>query len=95
MSAVIDEAVTALNAKMEGGFDGTAKFVVDGEGTIMIDEAGARAGDEPAEVTMSASPEVFKSILDGQTNPTTAFMTGKLKVDGDMGAAMRLGSVLS
>ncbi len=95
MSAVIDEAVTALNAKMDGGFDGTAKFVVDGEGTIMIDEAGAREGDEPADVTMSAGADVFKSILDGQTNPTTAFMTGKLKVDGDMGAAMRLGSVLS
>ena len=95
MSAVIDEAVTALNAKMDGGFDGTAKFVVEGEGTIMIDEAGAREGDEPAEVTMSATPEVFKSILDGETNPTTAFMTGKLQVDGDMGAAMRLGSVLS
>ncbi len=95
MSAVIDEAVAALNAKMDGGFDGTAKFVVNGEGSIMIDEAGARAGDDPADVTMSASPEVFKSILDGTTNPTTAFMTGKLKVDGDMGAAMRLGSVLS
>lgn len=95
MSAVIDEAVTALNARMDGGFDGTAKFVVTGEGTIMIDEAGARAADEPAEVTMTAEPDVFKSILDGDTNPTTAFMTGKLKVDGDMGAAMRLGSVLS
>ncbi len=95
MSEVIDEAVAALNAKMDGGFDGTAKFVVAGEGAIMIDEAGARAGDDPADVTMSASPEVFKSILDGTTNPTTAFMTGKLKVDGDMGAAMRLGSVLS
>lgn len=95
MSAVIDEAVTALNARMDGGFDGTAKFVVLGEGTIMIDESGARAGDEPAEVTMSAEPDVFRSILDGETNPTTAFMTGKLKVDGDMGAAMRLGSVLS
>lgn len=95
MSAMIDEAVTALNARMDGGFDGTAKFVVTGEGTIMIDEAGARAADEPAEVTMTAEPDVFKSILDGDTNPTTAFMTGKLKVDGDMGAAMRLGSVLS
>lgn len=95
MSAVIDEGVAALNAKMDGGFDGTAKFVVNGEGTIMIDESGARAADEPAEVTMSADPDVFRSILEGNTNPTTAFMTGKLKVDGDMGAAMRLGSVLS
>ncbi|MGR3434537.1 MAG: SCP2 sterol-binding domain-containing protein [Shimia sp.] len=94
MSAVVDEAVAALNAKMDGGFDGTAKFVIEDEGTIMIDENGARAGDDPAEVTMTASEETFRAILDGSQNPTTAFMTGKLSVDGDMGAAMRLAGVI-
>ena len=95
MSDVINEAVTQLNAKMDGGFDGTAKFVVEDEGSIMIDENGARAGDEPAEVTLTASTETFKAILDGDKNPTAAFMAGQLKVDGDMGAAMRLAGVLS
>jgi putative sterol carrier protein len=38
---------------------------------------------------------VFKAILDGELNPTTAFMTGKLSVDGSMGLAMKLGSALS
>ena len=94
MSDVINEAVTQLNAKMDGGFDGTAKFVVGDEGTIMIDENGARAGDEEADVTMTASTETFKAILDGEENPTAAFMTGKLAVDGDMGAAMRLAGIL-
>ena len=28
-------------------------------------------------------------------NPTTAFMTGKLAVDGDMGLAMQLGAALA
>jgi putative sterol carrier protein len=28
-------------------------------------------------------------------NPTMAFMTGKLSVDGNMGLAMKLGGVLS
>lgn len=94
MSEVINEAVTQLNAKIDGGFDGTAKFVIEDEGSIMIDQAGARAGDDDADVTMTASTETFKAILGGEQNPTAAFMTGKLSVDGDMGAAMRLAGIL-
>ncbi len=96
MSDVVNEAVTALNAKMDGaGFDGSAKFVIEDEGAIIIDGDGARAGDDDTDVTLTASAEVFKAILDGEQNPTTAFMTGKLKVDGDMGQAMKLSGVLS
>lgn len=93
MSAVIDAAVTALSAKVQS-FDGVAKFVVNGEGAIMIDDAGVRAGDEEADVTLSADADVFEAILNGEMNPTTAFMTGKLSVDGSMGMAMKLASVL-
>ena len=96
MSEVIDAAVTALNAKLDGaGFDGTAKFVIEDEGTIMLDEGGARAADEEADVTMTADTDTFRAILDGDLNPTSAFMTGKLRIAGDMGAAMRLGSALA
>lgn len=96
MSDVVTEAVAALNAKMDGqGFDGSAKFDIEGEGSIIIDQEGARAGDDDTDVTLSATTEVFKAILDGEMNPTTAFMTGKLSVDGDMGQAMKLSGVLS
>lgn len=96
MTDVIDAAVTALNDKLgQSGFDGTAKFVIEDEGAIMLDDGGARAGDEEAEVTMTADTDTFRAILDGSLNPTSAFMTGKLKIDGDMGAAMRLGSALA
>jgi putative sterol carrier protein len=94
MSEVIEAAVTALSAKVQG-FDGIAKFVITGEGSIMIDENGVRAGDDEADVTMTADADVFRAILDGNMNPTTAFMTGKLSVDGSMGMAMKLGSALS
>jgi len=39
--------------------------------------------------------ETFQGMLTGDVNPTSAFMTGGLKVDGDMGAAMKLGAILS
>ena len=94
MSEMIDAAVKALGAKLSGGFDGVAKFVINGEGAIMLDAAGVRAGDEEADVTLTADADVFRAILDGDMNQTMAFMTGKLAVDGSMGLAMKLGSVL-
>ena len=95
MSDVIEAAVAALNEKLGGGgFDAVAKFVLEGEGAVVIDGAGARAGDDDADVTLTASTETFQAIMAGDLNPTAAFMTGKLAVDGDMGAAMRLGGVL-
>lgn len=96
MSDVINAAVAALNDKVSGGFDGgTAKFVINGEGSIMIDGDGVRAGDDEADVTLTADADVFQEMLSGELNPTTAFMTGKLAVDGNMGLAMQLGAVLA
>lgn len=95
MSDIINMAVTALNAKLGAdGFDGSAKFDIEGEGSIVIDENGARASDDAADVTLSADVETFQAILEGDQNPTAAFMTGKLSVDGDMGLAMKLAGVL-
>ncbi len=95
MSDIIDAAVSALNAKIEGGFDGLAKFVIGDEGAVMIDSDGARAADEDADVTLTADAEVFQDILEGNINPTAAFMTGKLSVDGDMGLAMKLAGAIA
>ncbi len=95
MSEVIDTAVATLNEKISGGFDGIAKFVIGDEGAVIIDADGARAGDDDADVTMTADADVFQSILEGETNPTAAFMTGKLTIDGDMGMAMKLASFLA
>lgn len=96
MSEIITEAVAALNDKI-GGQDigGTAKFDIEGEGSIMMDDNGARAGDEDADVTMTADADTFRQILEGDMNPTAAFMSGKLSIDGDMGMAMKLAGVLA
>ncbi len=94
MSDVVNKAVEILSEKL-GSFDGSVKFVIEDEGAIMLYSSGIRAGDEAADCTLTASSETFQGILAGSVNPTSAFMTGKLKLDGDMGQAMRLGSVLS
>ncbi|WP_305971515.1 MULTISPECIES: SCP2 sterol-binding domain-containing protein [unclassified Mameliella] len=96
MSDTVNAAVKALNEKMGGnGFDGTAKVTIEDEGSLIIDENGAHAGDEAADVTMTASADTFLAIVEGDLDPTSAFMSGKLAIDGDMSAAMRLAQVLA
>ena len=71
--------------------------MIEGEGAVIVDGAGVRAATEEdtADVTMTADADTFQEILSGDLNPTSAFMSGKLKLDGDMGTAMKLGSALS
>ena len=95
MSDMIEKAVKALNAKLgDAGFDGSAKFVIEGEGAIVLDTEGVRIGDDDTDVVLTASAETFQGILNGEVNPTMAFMSGKLSIDGSMSEAMKLASVL-
>jgi len=96
MSEVINKAVAAINEKLAGDvFDGSIKIDIEDEGSLIIDENGASASDADADCTMSSDAETFEGILSGDVNATSAFMSGKLRVDGDMSIAMKLGSVLS
>lgn len=95
MSDVIAKIIEELSAKDTSSYNGSAKFVIKEEGTVMMDADGVREGDEDADVTLTASLETFRGIFEGDVNPTMAFMTGKLKIDGSMGRAMALASVLS
>lgn len=96
MSEVIDAAIQALTEKLAGSdFGNTAKFDIEGEGSIVIDSDGVRAGDDETDVTLNASAETFQAMFEGDLDPTAAFMTGKLTIDGNMGAAMQLAGVLS
>ena len=80
-------------AKLEGmsnsylfDIDGAGKWKVDvQDGSVKVSE-----GEQDADVTISTSEETFEKITSGEQNATSAYMTGKLKVKGDMGAAMKL-----
>lgn len=95
MSDFLETAVAELNEKLGGGFDGCAKLQITDLGAIMLDANGARIADEEADVTLSADSETLQAIVTGDLNPTSAFMTGKLSIDGDMGLAMKLAAVLA
>ncbi|TMM13807.1 MAG: SCP2 sterol-binding domain-containing protein [Actinobacteria bacterium] len=66
--------------------EGAGQWTVDVDnGTVTVSE-----GTGDADVTIATSQETFEKIIAGEQNPTSAYMTGKLKVKGDMGAAMKL-----
>lgn len=96
MPSVIEEAVLRLSAKVADGsaLTGVVKFVLSGEGAILMDAQGVRAGDGPADVTLTAATEVFVALLEGGLSPISAFMSGRLKIEGEMSLAMKLGKVL-
>ncbi|MEY8837617.1 SCP2 sterol-binding domain-containing protein, partial [Cribrihabitans sp. XS_ASV171] len=93
MSETLEKAAAELNAKAAGSdFSDSAKFVITDLGTIVLDGQGARVADEETDVTLTADQDTFEAMMSGDLNPTGAFMSGKLSVDGDMGVAMKLAS---
>lgn len=77
----------------------TVKIDLQGEGTIFIDGTTTPPTvsneDNDADVTLMISEENFEGLIDGSLNPQMAFMMGKLKIDGDMGLALKLGDLFS
>jgi len=83
----------AANAKPLGK---TLKFDMGGQ-QLFIDGTGdsnvVSANNEAADCTVNVSMDDFQALISGHLNPMTAFMSGKIKVDGDMGVAMKLQSL--
>ena len=63
---------------------------MDGQGRGRQPSAWTTGSRTATDCTISASQEIFGKIIAGEQNPTSAYMTGKLKLKGDMGAAMKL-----
>ncbi|MFZ5610164.1 MAG: SCP2 sterol-binding domain-containing protein [Pseudomonadota bacterium] len=80
------------------GIGKVIKFDFGGDGVLRIDDSQSPAvvnnEDGAADVTIKVTMDDFKAIASGEQNPQMAFMMGKLKIEGDMGLAMRLGQIL-
>jgi len=75
----------------------TVKLDFGDEGTIMLDGKAntVTEDDGQADTTIKVSWADWQSMASGQLDGMTAFMTGKLKVEGDMSNAMQLQGVVS
>ena len=75
----------------------TVKLDFGDQGTIMLDGVGNKVSEDDgaADTTIKITWDDWQSMADGQLDGMTAFMTGKLKVEGDMSNAMQLQGVLS
>jgi putative sterol carrier protein len=83
----VDPAKTAgMNNSYVFDIEGAGTWTVKvADGGVTVDE-----GDTGGDCTISTSSETFEKIQSGEQNPTAAYMSGKLKIKGDMGAAMKL-----
>lgn len=74
------------------------KFDFGDDGLIFIDGTVSPPAvsheDAEADTTLSCSMDTLAAIMEGRQDPTLAFMMGKLKVQGSMGLAMKLNTVL-
>jgi putative sterol carrier protein len=82
------------------GMNATYQFVIPGEGggewyvTIANGEATVNQGmAENPNITLTIDAENFANLVTGKLNGQTAFLTGKLKIKGDMTLAMKLQSI--
>jgi putative sterol carrier protein len=71
------------------------KFVLDGDGggTYVLDlkqDLKVTPADGPAGCTIRMSATDFVDLFEGRANGQALFFTGKLKVEGDMGLALKL-----
>jgi putative sterol carrier protein len=85
---------TRVDPAKAKGMTASYKFNIEGAGSWNVDVDDGKVtvtenGGE-ADTTISASDETFMKIAKGEQNPTAAYMSGKLKVSGDLGQAMKL-----
>jgi putative sterol carrier protein len=87
-------------AKAEG-VNATIQFDLSGDSGglywLKIADGGAESGQGQAEnpnMTLKASADDWMAVSKGELNPMQAFMSGRLKVQGDMSLALKLQTLL-
>jgi putative sterol carrier protein len=89
-----DSLESRVDPGKTAGMNNSYLFDIEGAGMWKVDvqdgNVSVSEGSQDADVTITTSEETFEKITSGEQNATSAYMTGKLKVKGDMGAAMKL-----
>ena len=92
---MLEQIVERMQKELaEKSFDGSLKFDCGDEGVIVLSDGTASTQDQDTDCTIRMTLDNLVKLLTGKLNPMTGVMTGKLKVSGDMGVAMKLGKLL-
>jgi len=96
----LESCTQAIRTKVgaDSGLNATLKFDMGSDGIIVIDGKSTpntvtNAASE-TDCTVGITLDNLQAMLDGDLEPATGFMAGKLKVSGDMSVAMRLQRVI-
>jgi putative sterol carrier protein len=91
------EMATRLNSASAWLPGKRVKLDFGGEGVVMLDGVGQKVSDEdgPADTTIKVAWSDWQDMAEGKLDGMTAFMQGKLAVEGDMSNAMQLQGVLA
>ena len=96
--SVVSEFFEQLPSRVDpgktAGLNNSYVFDIEGAGTwtVKVADGGVTVddGDTGGDCTISTTSETFEKVVKGEQNPTASYMSGKLKIKGDMGAAMKL-----
>ncbi len=97
----VDQFAAGVRYKLGGnsGLDATIKFVFDCGSVVYLDGKSSpnvvHHNDDPADVTLRLSIETVNKLYRQELNPMMAVMSGKIKIEGNAMAAMKLGQVFS
>lgn len=97
LAELTDEMKKQASRNVKLGYK--VKFLIDDEvifwdGTESSPEIGNEDKGE-ADTTIKISAENLEKLMKGSLDPTMAYMTGKLKVEGKMGVALKLTSMFA
>ena len=101
LQELLDRARTMIETNKEKAAEtgGVYKFVLhgDGGGTFVLnlkDNPGISETDGAAQCTVKMSMKDFVDTVEGRVDSRQLFFMGKIRVDGDMGLAIKLKKVL-
>lgn len=91
----VQQIADQIKSKVESaGFDRSVKFDTGADGVIVIDGATISTTDQDTDCTIRLSLSDLEDLIAGDLSPTAAFMTGKIKIEGDMSIAMALSQLI-
>lgn len=95
--ATVTQKVAEKAANASENLGSSVKFDLRENGVVYLNGSNNEVSNEnnDADCTVSMDLEDFNAMLDGEINPMSAFMGGKMQIDGDMSVAMKMSSLFS